>query len=325
MSRSVVLDKLRAGALRATAPYRKFGFTMAEILLSLTIIGVVAAITLPSLTGNINERTWNTQRKALYARFSQAISLMGAVNGYTDTESFITGGLSKVLKINNICDNTHLKDCGISSTWFTFSNSKIDEIPNTLYTLNSAFSFYQEYGNTIHSVTVPDTDSAAFETVNGESIIAYYNPVCKFDGLQQYVQQEMCVNFVYDLNGQKGPNTVGKDIGFITVMYPIDSSVVEVSPFGVLTGNSGTASRANKLCAARYGDESRAPNYEESASIFVNRKLLGVSSETMSLWTSTVCEPGKHWRVHAQIGYRDCLNSDDDSAAHGYYCIRRSN
>ena len=53
---------------------RRIAFTMAEILLSLTIIGVVAAITLPSLTGNINERTWNTQRKALYARFSQAIS-----------------------------------------------------------------------------------------------------------------------------------------------------------------------------------------------------------------------------------------------------------
>ena len=59
-----------------------FAFTMAEILLSLTIIGVVAAITLPSLTGNINERTWNTQRKALYARFSQAIALMPALNGY---------------------------------------------------------------------------------------------------------------------------------------------------------------------------------------------------------------------------------------------------
>ena len=55
---------------------------MAEILLSLTIIGVVAAITLPSLTGNINERTWNTQRKALYARFSQALSLMPNLNGY---------------------------------------------------------------------------------------------------------------------------------------------------------------------------------------------------------------------------------------------------
>ena len=61
---------------------RRIAFTMAEILLSLTIIGVVAAITLPSLTGNINERTWNTQRKALYARFSQAIALMPALNGY---------------------------------------------------------------------------------------------------------------------------------------------------------------------------------------------------------------------------------------------------
>ena len=49
---------------------KNYAFTMAEILLSLTIIGVVAAITLPSLTGNINERTWNTQRKALYARMS---------------------------------------------------------------------------------------------------------------------------------------------------------------------------------------------------------------------------------------------------------------
>ena len=36
---------------------RAVAFTMAEILLSLTIIGVVAAITLPSLTGNINEKT----------------------------------------------------------------------------------------------------------------------------------------------------------------------------------------------------------------------------------------------------------------------------
>ena len=55
---------------------------MAEILLSLTIIGVVAAITLPSLTGNINERTWNTQRIALCARFSHAVAFMPNLSGY---------------------------------------------------------------------------------------------------------------------------------------------------------------------------------------------------------------------------------------------------
>ena len=70
-------------------------FTMAEILLSLTIIGVVAAITLPSLTGNINERTWNTQRKALYARFSQAMALMPSLNGYGTLAADESGSITE--------------------------------------------------------------------------------------------------------------------------------------------------------------------------------------------------------------------------------------
>ncbi len=303
------------------------GFTMAEILLSLTIIGVVAAITLPSLTGNINERTWNTQRKALYARMSQAVSLMPALNGYADTETFLTSGLAKVLKINNICDSTHLADCGVASAWTDFRGSKIETIPNTLYTLNDKFNYSSYPGVDNHSVTVPDTNAAGFETANGESIIAYYNPQCIADGLQQYVQYEMCANFVYDLNGSKGPNTVGKDIGFITAMYPTDSSVVEISPLGVLSGASGVASAANNLCRERFGDVSRAPNYDESASIFINRNLLGIGngSNVMTIWTTSACDAGKHWRVHAALGYRNCLNSDEESSAHGYFCIRRAN
>ena len=130
-------------------------FTMAEILLSLTIIGVVAAITLPSLTGNINERTWNTQRKALYARMSQAIALMPALNGYgtlteetssgandgvdTAAETFVTEGLSKVLKINNICDSENLEDCGIPVKLTPMIGSIISPFPKTLKELNTGF------------------------------------------------------------------------------------------------------------------------------------------------------------------------------------------
>ena len=77
-------------------------FTMAEILLSLTIIGVVAAITLPSLTGNINERTWNTQRKALYARFSQAIALMPALNAYGTLTENESGCITELIEDTNM-------------------------------------------------------------------------------------------------------------------------------------------------------------------------------------------------------------------------------
>ena len=162
----------------STIQRKAVAFTMAEILLSLTIIGVVAAITLPSLTGNINERTWNTQRKALYARMSQAIPLMGSLNGYgigaTESETasnaakaFITNGLAKVYKINNICDYNHLKDCGIPSKLTNINGCKID-FPKRMTSLNSSFSSYTK-----------NTYVVAFETANGENIALFYNPLCK--------------------------------------------------------------------------------------------------------------------------------------------------
>ena len=172
-------------------------FTMAEILLSLTIIGVVAAITLPSLTGNINERTWNTQRKALYARMSQAVALMPALNGYgtlkeetdsagsisivdTTAETFVTAGLSKVLKINNICDYEHLADCGIPDAFTNLKGSKV-EMPVDIVELNSFFtSGSWRNGDFAVSYSQINTKAAAFETVNGESLVTYYNPRCRY-------------------------------------------------------------------------------------------------------------------------------------------------
>ena len=159
---------------------------MAEILLSLTIIGVVAAITLPSLTGNINERTWNTQRKALYARFSQAVSLMDSMNGYSDAETFVTAGLSKVLKINNVCDYDHLEDCGITSKQITDNAGNPTSMPKLVSELNpknTSMSFTDTHGTTPvdYSYSNVDTEAAAFETQNGESILAFYNPSCSAD------------------------------------------------------------------------------------------------------------------------------------------------
>ena len=46
-----------------------------------------------------------------------------------------------------------------------------------------------------------------------------------------YVAEKVCANFIYDLNGNKGPNTVGKDIGIMSVLYPSDSVVVAPMPY----------------------------------------------------------------------------------------------
>ncbi|MCM1009600.1 MAG: type II secretion system GspH family protein [Fusobacterium sp.] len=274
---------------------------MAEILLSLTIIGVVAAITLPSLTGNINERTWNTQRKALFARFSQAIALMPALNGYgtldgtTDTaaETFVTAGLSKVLKINNICDSEHLTDCGLPTKITDFGASTFNSLPVTLAGYNEIFNgSYINGVGTSFSYSQLDTKAAAFETANGESILVYYNPFCKASSLNNYnnwAQPYMCANFIYDLNGSKGPNTMGKDIGFITAIYSTDPVVVTANPAHVVRSSFNDAS---KNCRAF--EDTRVPNFEELMAIFYNRKLLNTTylaaQGGFNLWSSKIKE-----------------------------------
>ena len=287
-------------------------FTMAEILISLTIIGVIAAITLPALRANINESTWNTQRKALYSRMSQAISMMPALNGYgigsTDAETnskatmaFVSEGLDKVLKINNICDSTELTKCGIPNKITTMANAKMD-FPKNLTELNPMFTSTYVIGN--NSFTNPqkniNTNAVAFETTNGESVAVFYNPICVDKNIifnvrgyeavgEHYSQPYMCANFIYDLNGTKGPNTVGKDIGFITLLYSIDSNCVAPMPLAVdaAAGGKMTQSYATTACN-RQDKNSRVPNIDELNAILYNAKLINALTSNGNYWSSTL-------------------------------------
>ena len=311
-------------------PVKSHGFTMAEILLSLTIIGVVAAITLPSLTGNINERTWNTQRKALYARFSQALPLMDSLNGYgtlndtTDTaaETFITAGLSKVLKINNICDSEHLADCGIPAKMtnlFGSSNFFTSDI-KTLVSLNPMFN--SEYPG-VYSYSQTDTKAAAFETANGESLLVYYNPNCQtntYNPATHPAQPKMCANFIYDLNGSKGPNTVGKDIGFMSALYASDSVVSAPVPVNKdIRSYSVTHNEIGNYCKD-FDDDARIPNRAELASMFYNKKLLGWENEGAEFWSSELADSSRAWTQRFGSGLTNSINR---TAAIGVMCVKR--
>ncbi len=323
-----------------TLTCKRYAFTMAEILLSLTIIGVVAAITLPSLMANINERTWNTQRKALYARISQAIGVLPNLSGYgtynldtdgstledTAAETFLTEGLSKVLKINNICDNEHLADCGIATSITAQGGSVLASFPKTLVEFNSAFSkTFMQNSSVVGSVNV-NTKAAAFETLSGESVAVFYNPNCvsfnEGDTSSTWIylpHMEMCANFVYDLNGNKGPNTMGKDIGFITALYPVDCSIV--APIPLDADVSGGSSQINAGASCKAMDEnSRVPNVEELAAIFYNGALLNFTWEDQGYWSGNVINSVNGWHMNMRSGAR-YANARNDVT--GLRCIKR--
>ena len=275
-------------------------FTMAEILLSLTIIGVVAAITLPSLTGNINERTWATQKKALYARMSQAFPLLDSINTYDDAESFIAGALNTVTKINNVCSQENLEDCGINTAMIAALNgSTISDFQGTWSELGISVSASDANsdGNTDAEQSAADANweaqSAAFETGNGESIVLYYNSNCVPDqetapkDLNEEWFKYVCVNMVYDLNSNKGPNTVGKDIGFMTVFYPTDPVVVSAIPDLNISSGSSDGAGSGAQCNS---EEYRFPNKYEAISMALNNRFLtgtNISSNSPKFYSST--------------------------------------
>ena len=314
---------------------------MAEILLSLTIIGVVAAITLPSLTGNINERTWNTQRKALYARFSQAIALMPALNGYgtlkedesgsvtedTAAETFVTAGLSKVLKINNICDSEHLEDCGLPEKINPMLGGSAVDFPTDWETLEpkmlKAGLYFSDVDGEKVLASQINAKVAAFETANGESIAVYYNHSCRFnhnEGAYNVVTGRVCANFIFDLNGTKGPNTVGKDIGFMSVFYPTDSIVVMPEPNMQLQSGKNYE-EGRQFCRAQ--DNSRLPNLEELMSMFINnRKLIGYEA-TKNVWSSKIYEKKTNMIYYVWF-YNGAINTLEKEATNNLtICVKR--
>ena len=312
--------------LIALTPLAKAAFTMAEILLSLTIIGVVAAITLPSLTGNINERTWNTQRKALYSRMSQAIALMPSINGYGSFsgslqgpddaqimvyctadagETFLTNGLGKVLKINNVCGGGNIGDCGISDEIIRYGGNGKLNVTSGMFNINQ---FNVMYNGGQHGMTYGvDGHAAAFETANGESLLVHYNPLCKngeahmMQGYDTLPTVHMCVNFMYDLNGKKGPNAMGKDVGIMSVFYPSDPVLVMPLPFAKDTG-SATWTNAAKMCTSMDTD-ARVPNKEEIMSMAVNVKFMDDSFQS----------GGSYWTASPHVRIQDAWSLDVNS------------
>lgn len=62
----------------------KKGFTLAEVLIILGIIGILAAITIPTLITNYQKKTIATRAKKAYAELLQAIKLSENENGSMD-------------------------------------------------------------------------------------------------------------------------------------------------------------------------------------------------------------------------------------------------
>ena len=98
---------------------KKFGFTLAEVLITLSIIGVVSAMTLPSLNSNVQNRSIESATSKMYSVLNEATQRYMTDNGIEsitagefNSDDFVTSNLKVLTRCNNAvnCFASEYKD-----------------------------------------------------------------------------------------------------------------------------------------------------------------------------------------------------------------------
>ncbi|MBO6087460.1 prepilin-type N-terminal cleavage/methylation domain-containing protein [bacterium] len=196
----------------------KKAFTLAEVLITLGVIGVVAAITMPAVIANINERV-NSERQANIAqKVTQAMEQMrahGLLNTkYASTDAFVDE-LQKYLKIAKRCDSEHIADCWPTEKVTTsdgeeyevskaktgaslkHKNNKTGNVGLVLADGASLIMTYDENGDNTLDVGSEVRASRTQLPVGGG----------KMKDFPYTTSVTGAIDFVMDVNGGKGPNS----------------------------------------------------------------------------------------------------------------------
>ena len=142
---------------------KKIGFTLAEVLITLAIIGIVAALTIPTLVQNYQERAWNTASQVFQRKLGEALRVMnvqGTLAGYTTTEAFVDE-LSKHIKITRICENDDITTCFADKVTWDGEEVEMSKIKTS-----------KNFGKDDW-----DTNTVAVQFANGVNGVIAYNPV----------------------------------------------------------------------------------------------------------------------------------------------------
>ena len=201
---------------------KKIGFTLAEVLITLAIIGIVAALTIPTLIQNYQERAWNTASQVFQRKLGEALKVMnvqGTLAGYTTTEAFVDE-LSKHIKITRICDNDDITTCFADTV--TWGDEEVD-----MSKIKKAKNFGQEDW---------DTNTVAVQFANGVNGVIAYNPSCTQNQFSNDVITvgetgigTTCLAILYDVDGFKNPNTQQKDLRGLNVISLGSNCAIELS------------------------------------------------------------------------------------------------
>lgn len=189
-------------------------FTLAEILIVMGIIGVVATLTIPTVMNDIQDSQYRAAFKKEFSAISQAMSAMRADNGGSLMGIFTGGGTTP-----NNTDPVITKYFRVTSKDRTYNSTG-----NNIWHDPGQWSYLKGYP-TKNPINSTCTDCGAYILDDGTAMVVngVDNASCNSWGILN-----LCFTIDVDTNGKKPPNTLGKDIQEIFVYKDITTPAQEV-------------------------------------------------------------------------------------------------
>ncbi len=187
----------------------KNGFTLSEVLITLVIIGIIAAITIPALMQSLENNNYKTQYKKAYSDLSNAVLQSVAFGEFPLRElkydNEVTAEEWKIIKnsfsVQKLCENNNIYEC-----W-----KEADYLWTNAPTSSNSKSFVDASGRVWALFSLSEA------------------------------------GYMVDVNGDKGPNKFGKDRWVFTFAgsdgQRICSGSANIEDNGCLSGNAGYPTR----------------------------------------------------------------------------------
>jgi prepilin-type N-terminal cleavage/methylation domain-containing protein len=187
------------------------GFSLAEVLLTLTVIGLVASLTIPSLIITIQKISYVQGFKGAYSILNQVtkrymadngcigdLNCKGIFNGDRD-QAALSAALKPYLNISRDCGYTiYNGDYPSSSCWPTDTKRLNGNIATITGIVPGNYDTYSGYKAVLS---------------NGMIILLYEGTLlgCVYNYSTSGILAESCGDMYVDINGTKPPNTFGRD------------------------------------------------------------------------------------------------------------------
>lgn len=204
---------------------KKNAFTLAEVLITIAVIGIVAAMTLPTVVAKYKDKVLLNQAKRAYSIISNAMLKTKAVNNYDSygdlfnnnrTNDEILEILSKEFNPIKLCKENQ----GGCFNWKVASSKKMAQNGKTAY---YDFSKYA-------SMVLNDGSVLYVNRYNHNGDCGWYNEGYKTDDkgfimkdedgnpIKYSLADKRCGSIKIDVNGKKGPNQLGADVFDVDIL-----------------------------------------------------------------------------------------------------------